>query len=161
VDGTNLGSDQPAKKLAFKRAGPFPVIKKIGPSAYELKIPKMWKNLHPVINDSKLRPYHRPTFAQQQEASLTVIAPSQESTTQEVERILDSRRRGQPTVSCQVARTVVRRVYMGRPKRELSKGRRYVETSTTTIPMHPGFPRFEFPEGPTAKSRSRLRRESS
>ena len=149
MDGTNLGSDQPAKKLAFKRAGPFPAIKKIGPSAYELKIPKMWKNLHPVINDSKLKPYHRPTFAQQQEASLTVIAPSQESTTQEVERILDSRRRGQPTVSCQVVRTVVRRVYMGRPKRELSKGRRYVETSTTTIPMHPGFPRFEFPEGPS------------
>ena len=54
----------------------------------------MWKNLHPVINESKLRSYHRPTFTQQQETSLTVIMPSQESTVQEVKRIPNSRRRG-------------------------------------------------------------------
>jgi len=93
VDGLHINSDQPTKKLAFKRAGPFPVIKKVGSSVYELKIPKMWKNLHPVINESKLKPYHHPTFAQQQESSL-VIAPSQEGAIQEVKRILNSRRRG-------------------------------------------------------------------
>ena len=54
----------------------------------------MWKNLHPVINESKLKPYHYPTFAQQQESSLTVIAPSQEGAIQEVEKILNSRRQG-------------------------------------------------------------------
>ena len=91
VDSSNIISDHPAKKLAFKRAGPFPVIKKLGSSAYELQIPKMWKNLHPVINESKLKPYHRPTFTQQQETSLTVIIPNQESSIQEVERILNSR----------------------------------------------------------------------
>ena len=94
VENSNINSDRPAKKLAFKRAGPFPVIKKVGSSAYELKIPKMWKNLHPVINESKLKPYHYPTFAQQQESSLTVIAPSREGAIQEVEKILNSRRRG-------------------------------------------------------------------
>jgi len=41
---------------------------------------------------NKLRPYHRPTFTQQQETSLTVIMPSQESTVQEVKRIMNSRR---------------------------------------------------------------------
>jgi len=51
------------KSLAFKRAGPFPMVKKFGPSAYELKISKMWKSLHPVINESKLKPYHCSTFA--------------------------------------------------------------------------------------------------
>jgi len=94
VEGSNVNSDRPAKKLAFKRAGPFPVIKKVGSSAYELKIPKMWKNLHPVINESRLKPYHYPTFVQQQESSLTVIAPSREGAIQEVEKILNSRRRG-------------------------------------------------------------------
>ena len=91
VDSSNISSNCPAKKLAFKRAGPFPVIKKVGSSAYELQ---MWKNLHPVINKSKLKPYHRPTFTQQQETSLTVIIPNQESSIQEVERILKSRIRG-------------------------------------------------------------------
>jgi len=38
-------------------ASPFLVIRKIEFSAYELKVPKMWKNLYPVINESKLRPY--------------------------------------------------------------------------------------------------------
>ena len=51
------------------------------------------ENLHPIINESKLKPYHHPVFPQQQETSLTLIAPSQKSTTQEVEKILDSRRR--------------------------------------------------------------------
>ena len=91
VDGSNINSDRPTKKLAFKRAGPFPVI---GSSAYELKIPKICKNLHPVINESKLKPYHHPTFAQHQESSLIVIAPSREGSIQEVERILSSRRQG-------------------------------------------------------------------
>jgi len=57
------------------------------------------ENLHPVINESKLKPYHHPVFPQQQETSLTLIAPSQESTTQEVEKILDSRRRYNTSLS--------------------------------------------------------------
>ncbi len=46
VDSSNISSNCPAKKLAFKRAGPFPVIKKVGSSAYELQIPKMWKKTY-------------------------------------------------------------------------------------------------------------------
>jgi len=38
--------------LSFKRASPFPIIRKVDEAAYELKIPKMWKNLHPIINES-------------------------------------------------------------------------------------------------------------
>jgi len=55
VDSSNISSNHPTKKLVFKRVGPFPVIKKVGSSAYELQIPKIWKNLHPVINESKLK----------------------------------------------------------------------------------------------------------
>ena len=49
AEGANINTDRPTKKLSFLRAGPFPVVKRVGSSAYELKIPKMWKNLHPVI----------------------------------------------------------------------------------------------------------------
>ena len=42
----------------------------------------MWKSLHPVINESKLKSYYHLTLSQQ-ETSLTIIAPSQESITQE------------------------------------------------------------------------------
>jgi len=51
VDGSNLSDGHPSKKLSFKRAGPFPVVRKVGESSYELQIPKTWKNLHPVINE--------------------------------------------------------------------------------------------------------------
>ena len=40
VNGSNINSDQPTNKLAFKRAGPFPVVKKVGSLACEFKIPK-------------------------------------------------------------------------------------------------------------------------
>jgi len=75
MDSSNISSNFLAK-LAFKKAELFPVIKKVVFSAYELQIPKMWKNLHPVINESKLKPYHRPIFTQQQETLLTVIIPN-------------------------------------------------------------------------------------
>ena len=51
----------------------------------------MWKSLHPVINESKPKSYYHPTLPQQ-ETSLTIIAPSQESITQE--NISDFRRQG-------------------------------------------------------------------
>jgi len=77
--------------MSFKRAGPFSVVKRIRSSAYKLKILQMWKSLHPVINESKLKSYYYPTLPQQ-ETSLTIIAPSQESITQE--KISDFRRQG-------------------------------------------------------------------
>jgi len=52
IDGSQYNDGQPTKKLSFKRAGPFPVVRKVGEAAYKLKIPKMWKNLHPIINES-------------------------------------------------------------------------------------------------------------
>ena len=70
------------------------MIQRVESSVYELKIPKMWKSLHLVIDESKLKPYRHPTFAQQQESSLTVIAPSRGGAIQEVERVLNFRRWG-------------------------------------------------------------------
>ena len=47
--GTN--TIQPAKKLAFKRLGLFLVVTKVRSLVYKLRIPKMWKSLHPIINE--------------------------------------------------------------------------------------------------------------
>jgi len=51
VDGSNLSDSCPSKKLSFKRARPFPIVRKVNELLYKLQIPKTWKNLHPVINE--------------------------------------------------------------------------------------------------------------
>jgi len=43
VDVAHYSMDQPSKKLSTKQLGPFPIIWKVGKSAYELKIPSTWK----------------------------------------------------------------------------------------------------------------------
>ena len=91
VDKSNLSDGYPSKKLLFKRARLFLVMRKVGESLYELQIPKTWKNLHPVINESWLKPYVRPVFDQQQEQSNTNLKPIGGSEwLQEIEEILDS-----------------------------------------------------------------------
>ena len=62
INNLNISSDCLTKKLAFKRTGLFPVIKKVEPLAYKLWNPKMWKNLHPVINKFRLRLYCKLIF---------------------------------------------------------------------------------------------------
>lgn len=37
-----------SKKLGNQRCGPFPVVRRVGLLAYELKLPDRWK-IHPVI----------------------------------------------------------------------------------------------------------------
>jgi len=41
MDSSNISSNCPAKKLAFKKVRPFLMIKKMESSAYKLQIPKM------------------------------------------------------------------------------------------------------------------------
>ena len=57
LDGKDLKTDRPSKKLEDKRYGPYKVTKVVGPNAYELKLPSTMK-IHPVFNTVKLRPYH-------------------------------------------------------------------------------------------------------
>jgi len=95
VDATHYNTDQPSKKLSAKRLGPFPIIQKVGKSAYELKIPPTWKSIHPVVNESYLTSYVTSTFEQQSQKSDNRVAnPNDQTTVQEVEEILDSRWRG-------------------------------------------------------------------
>jgi hypothetical protein len=55
LDGKDLKTERPSKKLEDKRYGPYKITKKISPSAYELKLPHSMK-VHPVFNTSRLSP---------------------------------------------------------------------------------------------------------
>jgi len=95
VDVMHYNTDQPSKKLSTKQLGPFPIIQKVGKSAYELKIPSTWKSIHPIVNESYLTSYMTSTFEQQSQKSDNRVAnPNNQANVQEVEEILDSRWRG-------------------------------------------------------------------
>ena len=92
VDTPHYNTDQPSKKLSAKRLGLFPIIQKVGKSAYELKIPSTWKSIYPVINESYLTSYVTPIFEQQsQRSNNKVTNPIDQNCIQEVEEILNSR----------------------------------------------------------------------
>lgn len=65
LDGRNLSTSQPTKKLADKWYGPFEVVEKVGASAYRLKLPHRWKKVHPVFNEMLLKQAVEPTFEEQ------------------------------------------------------------------------------------------------
>ena len=91
LEGYNITTDRPSKKLEDKRYGPFTIIKKVGKSAYKLQLPPTWKSLHPVFNEVVLSPYTPPAYPSQQ-----VPAPPPPVDAHKniyiVDRILDSKK---------------------------------------------------------------------
>jgi hypothetical protein len=66
LEGSNLTTICPLKKLDHKCFGPFPIIFKIGTAAYKLKLPCTWKTVWPVFNEVLLTPYTPPPSESQQ-----------------------------------------------------------------------------------------------
>ena len=67
LEGCNITTTtRPSKKLGEKRYGPFEILRKEGLMAYHLKLPTMWKKIHPVFNKALLTPYKPPIYPQQQ-----------------------------------------------------------------------------------------------
>jgi hypothetical protein len=58
LDGKDLHTGRPSKKLDHRREGPFKIEKKIGDFNYKLKLPRSWK-VHPIFGVSKLWPYNK------------------------------------------------------------------------------------------------------
>ena len=54
LDASDIHSNRPSRKLSHRRLGPFPVVRKVGNSAYCLQLPPSMSCLHPVFNVVKL-----------------------------------------------------------------------------------------------------------
>jgi hypothetical protein len=95
LEGTNLTTDRPTKKLGDKRYGPFKVLQQIGRSSYKLALPRSWSKVHPVFNEILLTPYRPPVHGQQPPIARPPPILIDDTTEYEVEEIVDSRvRRG-------------------------------------------------------------------
>lgn len=93
LEGTHIRTDRPTKKLEDRRYGPFKIIKQVGASAYHLDLPKTWRGIHPVLNESVLTPYHHPEFPSQsvtKPTASTAVAVEADNT-YEVEEVINSK----------------------------------------------------------------------
>ena len=93
MEGSNITTMRPSKKLGEKRYRLFEVLGKEGLTAYRLKLPTTWKKIHPVFNEALLTPYIPPAYPQQQlpRPAPPIIVEGDEE--YEVDEILDSRMR--------------------------------------------------------------------
>jgi hypothetical protein len=56
LDASDICTTRPSKKLSHRHLGPFTVERKVGNSAYRLRLPVSMKRFHPVFNVIKLTP---------------------------------------------------------------------------------------------------------
>ena len=75
LDGRNLKTYRPGKKLDHKKLGPFTILEKIGRSTYRPKLPKSWNRIHPVFNEVLLTKYHPPNYRQKEQQNYSRIMP--------------------------------------------------------------------------------------
>ena len=66
LESTNLTPAQGVKKLSQKQYGPFPIIKQVGPSAFQLRLPQALSRVYLVFNEILLTPYRPPATTKQQ-----------------------------------------------------------------------------------------------
>ena len=90
LNGQNITTTQPMKKLDHKWLRPYSVKKVISQSAYRLKLPSSFSQTHLVFSVTLLRPYINDTIAEciQQDPPPPVIKDRVKE--YEVEHILDS-----------------------------------------------------------------------
>ncbi|XP_065190783.1 uncharacterized protein LOC135821713 [Sycon ciliatum] len=88
--------DQPSQKLRTKWFGPYPIIKKNGPNAYQLDLPSAIR-CHPVFNVTALRRYEQNTIPGRRQPPLPPFIDLHGQTRYLVEKILDDRQRRHQT----------------------------------------------------------------
>ena len=54
LDASDIHTTRPSRKLSHQRLGPFPIVRKVGNSAYRLQLPPSMTHLHPIFNIVKL-----------------------------------------------------------------------------------------------------------
>jgi hypothetical protein len=61
INASDIVTGRPKKKLDWKRLGPYSIIKKLSPTAYQLLLPRNFK-IHNVFHISKLQQHIPNTF---------------------------------------------------------------------------------------------------
>jgi hypothetical protein len=56
LEAEDIRTSRPSRKLSHRRLGPYEVVKAVGRHAYQLKLPRTLKQLHPVFPVIKLTP---------------------------------------------------------------------------------------------------------
>ena len=56
LNASDVSTTRPSRKLLHQRLGPFSIERKVGNSAYRLRLPAAMKRIHPVFNVVKLTP---------------------------------------------------------------------------------------------------------
>src|SRR6202789_4453804 len=54
LDGSDIKTTRPSRKLSHRRLGPFPIERKVGSNAYRLRLPPSMGRIYPVFNVIKL-----------------------------------------------------------------------------------------------------------
>jgi hypothetical protein len=62
IEGKDITTDHPTKKLEDRRLGPYEILEKVGAAAYKLRLPETDLS-HPVFNESLLTPRRHLTHA--------------------------------------------------------------------------------------------------
>ncbi|QRV77130.1 Retrotransposable element Tf2 protein [Ceratobasidium sp. AG-Ba] len=91
LDAKNIETQRPSKKLDHQRLGPFKILEQISPAAYRLDLPATMK-AHNVFYVGKLSPY-RFDPVRVPPPPPAIETPSGEDDIQEVEKILDGKRK--------------------------------------------------------------------
>ena len=92
LDGTNIKTNRPTKKLDHKRFGPYKIIEKLGELTYRLELPDALKALHNVFHIEKLVPYVTNQISGREDTRPPPIE-IEGNEEYEVQEILDCRRR--------------------------------------------------------------------
>ena len=91
LNGRNIKTQRPCRKLDDKNIGPCRVIEKISPTSYKLQLPEGLEKVHPVFLLSLLWWYSNDPLPGQHNDSPPPIHLDSNEEEWEVEKILDSR----------------------------------------------------------------------
>jgi hypothetical protein len=93
LDASDIKTTRLSDKLAHRFLGPYPVERKVGRSAYRLKLPPAMSRLHPVFNVVKLREAPEDPIVGRHSSILPppVLVDGDGNEEYEVAEILDSR----------------------------------------------------------------------
>jgi len=95
LNGRNIKTRRPSRKMDHKNHGPFQIEKVISPLAVQLTLPRKWK-IHNVFHVSLLEPYRTSEHRQPPDPSkvLREADDIEQSEEYDVERIMSSRNHG-------------------------------------------------------------------